>query len=149
MPSIESIADAVGPVEGLTSAERRAVLEIAYAVVACDHDINEKERAALHSIARKLAGSDAVAEDDAAALLRRFDGARDGAVPAEHLRRIAEDLTTPAAREVAYKAACALALADDVSSDGEFEIDLELIDALALPQAEADRLAAEVARTLK
>lgn len=52
-------------------------------------------------------------------------------------------------RALAYRAAYALSLADEESSDGEFEFDLQLLDALDLSQAEADRLVGEVDGTVR
>jgi tellurite resistance protein len=143
------IARAIGSVEELTEAERRFILEIAYCVVVADQDIDDNERAALRLIAQKLAGEHHDVESETAALLARLEAAADREVQSVRLRRLADQLQRPTARVVAYKTALALAHADDHASDGEFEFDLELIDALGLPQAEADRLAAEVAQSIR
>ncbi len=152
MPSLLAIAQAVGSVSNLTDDERRAILEIAYCVVVADQHVHDAEREALRMIARKLASptqSMPDIDDDTTALLARLEAAGDREVQTARLNRVAAQLTTPESRTTAYKIACALAQADEDASDGEFEMDLDLISALDLSQPEADRLLEEVTRTLR
>jgi len=143
MPFLDALASAIPAEVPLTAEERRAVLEIAWLAVTSDHDVADAELAALRVIAGKLDGA---AEIDP--LLARFGAgwARDAADA--RLQELATVLASPAARALAYKAAHALSLADRHASDGEFEFELQLIDALGLPQSEADALAREVDRAV-
>jgi hypothetical protein len=141
---IEALASAIGNVANLSETERQSILEIAYCTVAADHEIHERERLALRLICEKLGGT----QLDANKLMARLEAAADKEVAEARLRKIATQLQTATSREVAYKAANALARADDEDSDGEFEFDLALIDALGLSQSDADRLAGEVEAAL-
>jgi hypothetical protein len=144
MSSIENIAQAVPSDVKLADAERKAVVEIAYLAVASDHDVNEQEEAALRSIAKKLGG-----EKDVDPIIKRMSGPIAREIADARLQELAKLLPAYEARVVAYKAAYAVALSDLASSDEEFEFDLQLIDALGLPQSEADRLAEEVMQAIQ
>lgn len=139
MAYIETIANAVPANAALTDPERHAIVEIAYLAVAADHRVNVQEEAALRSIAQKLG-----AAKDVDRIIERLGSARDRTTADARLRELAKSLASYEARAVAYKAAYAVALADLASSDEEFEFDLQLIDALQLPQSEVERLAEEV-----
>lgn len=137
MISTARLAKAIPIDVALTAAERNAVLETALLAIASDGVIDATEAAAFLAIAERLGG-------DGAPLLVRFEGGLDRGAADARLLEVAKDLSTPDARALAYRAAYALSLADAQSSDGEFEFDLQLLDALDLAQAEADRLVAEV-----
>jgi hypothetical protein len=140
MPFLDAVANAIKPGDvALTSDERRVVLEIAYLAVASDHEIHESEVAALRAIAGKLGGGGEVDP-----LLDRLGTGLHREAADARLQELAKALATPAARALAYKAAYALSRADRQASDGEFEFDLQLIDALGLAQSEVDVLAGEV-----
>lgn len=143
MSFIENVANAVPSATSLSDAERRAVVEIAYLAVASDHVVNEHEEKALRSVAAKIGGADLV--DPILAKARRLD--RESADA--RLRELAKALPTYEARVLAYKAAYAVAIADLASSDQEFEFDLQLIDALELPQSEVDRFAEDVMHAIQ
>ena len=61
----------------------------------------------------------------------------------ERLLVLAKGLS-PVARELAYKVAYALGLADMDSADEEFEFDLQLVDALEFPTERAEELSDDV-----
>lgn len=152
MPPIENIADAVPSGAELSEEERKAVVEIAFLAVAADRVINEDEERALRRIGTKVLGHDA--ERHVATLLASPPGNRDDLTA--RLQAAAARLGAPkpstsalSAREAAYKAAYAAAMSDLASSDEEFEFDLDLVDALALSQEDADRLAGEVVTALQ
>jgi hypothetical protein len=144
MSFIENIAKVLPADVALDEAERRAVVEIAYLAVASDHDVHEQEEAALRSIAKKLGGA-----GDVDPILKRLSGPLPREVADARLHELAKTLPRYEARVLAYKAAYAVALSDLASSDEEFEFDLQLIDALGLPQSEADRLAEEVMHAIQ
>ncbi len=153
MPSASELAPLVIPSTGITLTEKEAeaILEIAYLAIAADRRLSDDELVAFRGMMgrlRPLAAGGAPATgpvsmkdldrtlDRLNALLERVD--RD-----EHLRTLASDLS-PAARELAYKVAYALGLADMDSSDAEFEFDLQLVEALDLQNDVAETLADEV-----
>lgn len=146
MSSIENIESAIPGDVDLSDAERQAVLEIAYLAVAADHSIHADEEKALRAIARKLDAQRGSTEVDV--LFRNIGVGLTRDTADERLRRAATGLTSQAARALAYKAAYAVSLADLASADEEFEFDLQLIDALGLPQSDVDRLTEEVQKAL-
>jgi hypothetical protein len=131
------LAQAIPVDVALTPEERDAVLETALLAIASDGVIDPTEAAAFIAIAERLGG-------EGAPLLVRFEGALTRDQADERLLEVAKKLGSIDARTLAYRAAYALSLADEMSSDGEFEFDLQLLDALDLSQAEADRLVSEV-----
>ena len=137
MASATDLARTIPADVTLAMDDRIAVLEIALLAIASDGEIHADEKAALLTIAKRL-GVDGVS------LLARLDRGRTRTESDARLREVATTLRSSEARALAYRAAYVLSLADATSSDGEFEFDLQLIDALELPQAEADRLTAEV-----
>lgn len=148
MTAAERIAAALPPGTDLAEAEREAILGIALLSIAADRKVNDDELAALRAIALRLGGEATADRADAAvdALLLRGVPERD--VADERLRELAGRLGSAAARSLAYAAACALSRVDQDDADQEFEFDLQLIDALGLSQAEAERLAAAVTTAL-
>lgn len=121
----------------LTEGERDAVLETALLAIASDGVIDPSEAAAFIAIAERLGG-------DGAPMLVRFEGNMTRHQADARLLEVAQRLASPPSRTLAYRAAYALSLADEMASDGEFEFDLQLLDALDLSQAEADRVVGEV-----
>jgi len=136
MPAPERIAAAVPADVSLPAFERRAILEIALLAIAADQQITKEESAAFSAVAKRL-------DVEAAPLLEQYAGLTRDEADAK-LLELAEALSTYEARTLAYRAAYALSLADDESSDEEFEFDLQLVDALELSQTDADRLIGEV-----
>jgi len=136
MPAPERIAAAVPADVSLPAFERRAILEIALLAIAADQQITKEESAAFTAVAKRL-------DVEAAPLLEQYAGLTRDEADAK-LLELAEALSTYEARTLAYRAAYALSLADDESSDEEFEFDLQLVDALELSQTDADRLIGEV-----
>jgi hypothetical protein len=131
----------------LTGAQTHAIIEIAYLAVAADRTIHPDEEAALRVFARALGRNGSDAEIDG--LLANGGGGRDREAADARLRVLATGLTTTASRELAYKAAYAMSLADLAAADEEFEFDLELIDALGLTSEAVDELTAEVVAVLE
>lgn len=136
------LAQAIPVDVALTSEERAAVLETALLAIASDGVIDATEAAAFIAIAERLGG-------DGAPMLVRFEGGLSRDEADLRLLEVAKHLGTAEARTLAYRAAYALSLADEEASDGEFEFDLQLLDALDLSQAEADRLVEEVDAALR
>jgi tellurite resistance protein len=142
---IDRLSRAMPPNLALSEQERAAVLEIAYLAIASDEEISEVEISALRTIAASLGASRA----DVDRLLATFEGRADREAADARLRTVAAELRTDAARETAYRAAYAVAISDLATSDQEFEFDLQLIDALGLTQADADRISGEVVMSLQ
>jgi hypothetical protein len=143
----------------VSSAEADAILEIAYLTMASDRRLNDEEIDALGRIAAAIPRegrspyraprTDAgLPQGDMDALLNRFAQTLDRDGLEARLHALAQSLTTPHGRALAYKAACAMALADLDASDREFEFDLQLISELELNQQQADAIAAEVHEAL-
>ena len=132
--------------ETTTAAEREAILEIAYLTIAADHQVREEEIDALARIGGRLTNGEpaALSGRPLDALLSTFAQRRDRDGAEARLAAAAAVLTRPSLRTLAYRVACALALADLDADDREFEFDLALIDALQLDQATADQVSAEV-----
>lgn len=131
------LAQAIPVDVALTAEERDAVLETALLAIASDGVIDATEAAAFIAIAERLGG-------DGAPLLVRFEGGMTRDQADARLLEVAKHLTNADSKTLAYRAAYTLSLADEEASDGEFEFDLQLLDALDLSQAEADRLVEEV-----
>lgn len=137
MISTARLAQAIPVDVALSSEERDAVLETALLAIASDGVIDASEAAAFLAIAERLGGN-------GAPLLVRFEGGMTRGEADARLLEVAKQLSSPSSKALAYRAAYALSLADEASSDGEFEFDLQLLDALDLSQAEADGLARDV-----
>lgn len=131
------LAQAIPVDVALTSAERDSVLETALLAIASDGVIDATEAAAFIAIAERLGG-------DGAPMLVRFEGGMTRDQADARLLEVAKQLANPDSKTLAYRAAYVLSLADEEASDGEFEFDLQLLDALDLSQAEADRVVEEV-----
>ena len=138
---LDRVADAI-PAVPLTKAEREAVLGIALLSIAADHEVHERELTALRAVATKLGAADEAERELAALRVVARDEAD------ARLLELASWLTTPGSHVLAYKVAYAMSLADSDAADGEFEFDLQLIDALGLAQAQVDTSVAEVEQAL-
>lgn len=144
---VERALKVSGPI---SAEEAEVILEIAYLTIAADGALHDEEIEALARIARALSGLTDT-EQAARGIGPRLDRfaealARDGMD--ERVHALAEKLTRPEAKALAYRASCAIALADLDTDDREFELDLALISELDLSQEEADRLAGEVREAL-
>ncbi len=150
--SAESIASVVPEKSGLPAAEIDAIVEIAYLTIAADRRLADDEVTAFHRVLERLRGA-SVAQGELTRVLDemygRADAARgdEGGYADERLRALATKMST-AARELAYKVAYAMGLADMDSSDEEFELDLQLQDALEISNERAEGLADEVMAVL-
>lgn len=135
---------------GLTAAEIDAVLELGYLAIACDRDVRDDELEGLGHVILRLdsAQADARGFGRLTEAVERFAAylERDGIEG--RLESCAAALSREVARDLAYKVARALSLADRDIGDREFELDLSLIAALGLTQDQADALADEVHASL-
>lgn len=128
--------------DALTPDDAERVLELAVMTIAADARLDDAELAGLKVAAHvvlELAGREGV---DVDALLERYLEARERDATVERMRAIGGALA-PSARVLAYQLCTALAMADDETSDQEFEFDFDLQDALELDPHEAERLAEE------
>lgn len=150
MPS--SIGRVVPDGVELSSPEVDAIVEVAYLTIAVDRRLEGEEIDAFRSVVerlRKQSVEQAALDKLLDEMYTRADAARGkddetrGGYADERLRALASKMSVPA-REVAYKVAYALSLADMESSDEEFELDLQLVDALELSNDRTEELAAEV-----
>ncbi len=149
--SAEDIANIVPGKSDLPPSEIDAVVEIAYLTIAADRRLADEEVAAFHRVLERLRGSsvaqaelDRVLDD----MYDRADKARgERGYADERLRALAGKMSVPA-RELAYKVAYAMGLADMDSSDEEFELDLQLQDAMEIANDRAETLADEVMAVL-
>ncbi len=140
------IASLVTPsTAALPEDERAAVIEIAYLAVSADRRIQPSEEEALLAFARALDPKHGKGRVDVL-LAGGFDTNRQSSDA--QLLDVAARLKTDDAKQLAYKAAYAVAQADLAAADEEFEFDLQLIDALGLSQDAADELAGEVVAAL-
>ena len=149
---------------GLSNKEADAILEIAYLAILADHKLSDDEIEAFRGVVarvRSIVGADpsspyrkasepAVAKLTNAELDALLDDlrARTERVEADERLRVLAKGMSPAARELGYKVAYALGLADMDSSDEEFEFDLQLVDALELPTERAEELGDDVMAVL-
>jgi hypothetical protein len=140
---------------GPTPAEIDAIVEIAYLTIAADRRLDELEIGAFRRVIERLRGqplSDGALDRVLDEMYGRAERARGGDEGArgyadERLRALAAKMST-ASRELAYRVAYAMGLADMDSSDEEFELDLQLVDALELTSERAETLADEVREAL-
>lgn len=153
MTVADHIAEVVPEKTSLTTSEADAIIEIAYLTIAADCRLEGEEIAAFRGVLERLRGAaasqaelDRILDD----MYKRSEGARgdEGSGYAdERLRALAAKMSTPA-REVAYRVAYAMGLADMDSSDEEFELDLQLVDALELSSERAEELAGDIMEIL-
>jgi hypothetical protein len=129
--------------EALTPDDAERVLELAVMTIAADEKLDDAELAGLKVAAHvvlELAGRREGVDVDA--LLERYLEPREREATVDRMRAVGAALTPPA-RVLAYQLCTALAMADDETSDQEFEFDFDLQDALELDPHEAERLAEE------
>jgi len=136
----------------LSPPEIDAIVEIAYLTIAADRRLDTEEITAFRRVVERLRG-EPISEgaldrilDEMYGRAERARGKDDSASHGyadERLRALAGKMTT-SARELAYRVAYAMGLADMEASDEEFELDLQLVDALELSNDRAEELADEV-----
>lgn len=149
---------------GVSDKEADAILEIAYLAILADHKLSDDEIEAFRGVVarvRLIVGADPgsphrqAAEPSVTPISNtELDGILDDLrvrterVEADERLRVLAKTLSPAARELAYKIAFALGLADMDSSDEEFEFDLQLVDALELTTDRAEELSDDVMAVL-
>jgi hypothetical protein len=135
----------------LTPSEVDAIVEIAYLTIAADRRLEADEITAFRGVVERLRG-EAISEgaldrvlDEMYKRAERARGKEEGGrgYADERLHALAAKMST-GARELAYRTAYAMGLSDMESSDEEFELDLQLVDALELTNDRAEELADEV-----
>lgn len=146
--SSEQIARVVPDGARLSAAEVDAIVEIAYVTIAADRRLDPAEIEAFGAVIERLRGK-AVGDGEIDRILdEMYERTAAGREESdEHLRALAGEMSAPA-RELAYKVASAMSLADLDSSDEEFELDLQLVEALELTSARAEELQDEVMSAL-
>lgn len=151
MPSATDFISKVLPASAtLDAAEVDAILEIAYLTIAADRRLSDSELEAFGAVVERLRSGGPVSRSQLDKTLddmyARADSARESSRSGyddERLQQLGTKLGAPA-REIAYKVAYAIGLVDMDSSDEEFELDLQLVDALELSNDRAEALANEV-----
>jgi hypothetical protein len=136
---------------GPTPPEIDAICEIAYLTIAADRRLDTEEIEAFRRVIERLRGQplpdkalDAVLDEMYGRAERARAGEEGGRGYAdERLHFLASKMSTES-RELAYRVSFAIALADMDASDEEFELDLQLMDALELSNDRAEELADEV-----
>lgn len=133
----------------LTKDEAAAILEIAFLAIAADRKLRDEELLAFRGVAGRLrdlssdkagAAPHEVGDRELDQILEGFSEDMDRNVAEERLRALGAQIARPEIKALAYKVAYALALCDLDTSDEEFEFDLQLVDALGLPQDQVEEL---------
>jgi uncharacterized tellurite resistance protein B-like protein len=144
---------AATPREPLSAREHDAMVELAFLVMAADGVLRSEEIEAFSGVVEGLRTLRSPSKHDvggssAAELLERLSARAIGPDLDDQLREVVSRLSTEDSRRLAYRIAVMLSLVDHEVSDGEFQLELTLIDALELSNAEAEGLAAEAKRAL-
>ncbi len=127
----------------ISDQERSAMLEVAYLAIAADGKLMEEELDAFVQAMLLLYGPSASPEKVKQVvdhLISQFEQGDDESL----LGTLAADLTRPAARDLAYKLAYAMAMSDLDTDDNEFHFDLRLRKALNITDEQAEALADQV-----
>jgi hypothetical protein len=146
MPTPEKIAEAILSDVQLTEPESRAVIQIAAAAITVDRAVHREEIGILQHVAVKLGHN---AEPEFKALFAKLGPDADEPAAERRLREAAARVESAAAREVAYKIAYAITLADLVATDRESAFHRKLIEVLCLSTDDAARLADDVTAVMK
>lgn len=152
---VADLIDQLIPEKQGTPQEIDAIAEIAYLTIAADRKLDEQEIEAFRRVIERLRGLplpdgalDRVLDEMYGRAERaRSDEGERARYADERLRALAAKMSPPA-RELAYRVAYAMGMADMDSSDEEFELDLQLMDALELPSDRAEQLQDEVMAVL-
>jgi tellurite resistance protein len=144
----------VFPREGqLSPPEAQAILQLAFLATEADDDVFDEEHAWFASVVtslRRLAGTGASMSDEALnAAIDRCADLLDEKGRQDALKPVAAALTRTEAKELGYKVAFAMSLADLETSDEESEFDADVLAALGLSEARADELSEEVYAALE
>lgn len=148
------IAQVVPESTKLSTSEIDAILEIAYLTIAADRRLQDAEIDAFRGVLERLRAQ-SVAQSELDRVLdemyTRAQAARDAngerGYADDRLRELAAKMSAEA-RELAYKVAYAMSMADMDASDEEFELDLQLVDALEISNERAEDLQGEVMTAL-
>jgi hypothetical protein len=146
MPTPEKLAMAIPDNVKLTDEESRAVIEIAAIAVGIDRAIHRAEVAGLQKIAARLGKT---AEAEFSSLYDKLGVSDEKAAVGERIRGAAARLASTTSREVAYRAAVAITLADDEAHAKEIALHADLASALSLSKDDTARLSAEVTKAVE
>jgi hypothetical protein len=144
----------------LTADERAAILELAYLTIAWDGALAKSELDAFRILAshlRDMVGDPGIGPDsrrpapaaenrrltetELAKLLAQFASGLEREAADARILTLAPRLARREAAAFAYEIACALSLIDGDSGDAEFELELQLVDALDISTDAAENLA--------
>jgi hypothetical protein len=133
----------------LSAAEAYAILQVAFLAGEADQRIDAAEEDAFNDIARALRGlvkeTDTSMSDSALHLMiERYGEKVDSGGTAAALAETVKGLTRPLTREVAYKIAVAMSVADMDRADAEADFDDQLLAALGLSEEQASLLTEDV-----
>lgn len=118
------------------------LLELAFLTTAADGRLDDDELTAFKAIASRLHGKQ-LSNADVDALLSKFGGTVDHDEIAERVQKIAPTLPTDL-RELAFKLAVALSVADLDASSDESDLQVLLAETMGFDDARVDELTAEV-----
>ncbi len=148
MSVAEKIAGVVPAGVKLAPAETDAIVEIAYVTIAADRRLDRAEVDAFRAVLERLRGAPVESAEVDRVLDEMYERVtRAGDALDDHLRALGATMSPPA-RELAYKVAYAMGVADMDASDEEFELDLQLVDALELASDRAEELQDDVMAVL-
>ena len=117
------------------------LLELAYLATAVDGRLDDAEISSFKEIVTRLRGSATSADLDA--LLDKFAGNTEPEEISERIQQIAPTLPPPL-RDVSFKLAVALSVADLDASESESELLVVLAESLGFDDAKVDTLTGEV-----
>lgn len=137
-----SIANLVPAGVNPSPEQQNVLLEIAYLTTAADGQLRDEELAAFKQIISRLRGTKAT-DADVDALLDKFAGAVEPEEIAARVQKIAPTLPSDL-KDIAYKLAVGLGVADMDAHDDEAELQVVLAEALGFDDAKVDALTEEV-----
>jgi len=152
---LEKVVFPASGAEPISRPDADGILEIACLTVATDGSLAPEEILAVRVLggavrARAGAGTRGakLPEPEINAVLDAISALGGREERTARLRKTASALASDAARRLAYKVSVAAAMSDLNAADAEFELDIDLIDALQLSNDAADDLSAEVHEAL-
>jgi tellurite resistance protein len=138
----------------LTVVEAQAILKVAFLAGEADARVDDAEEDAFMELARALRGlvSDtdpAMADAALDAMIEGFDEKLEASGRDAALAQTVKDLTRPLTRDLAYKVAVAMSVADMDRADAEADFDDQLLAALGLSEEQASLLTEDVYSALE
>lgn len=138
----------------LTPREAQAILKVAFLAGEADGRVNDEEESSFRGLVKGLRalvapGDKAMSDDALDEMLGTFGRLVDEKGRDEGVKEIARALERPLVRDVAYKVAVGMSLADMDKSDDESDFDAELMAALNITEEQAGILAGDVYAALE